>query len=164
MSHDELPKADLAKAKRLIIAAIGPHASLREAAAAGLNVAKQRAHIIELCMPLVEPYVKKLVKLPGASRVELDDLYSSGLEGLITGIDRYNPNGGAAVNTYAYNWIMLRTREEIQRSHWQTMKPPRGQIHHFMSGQMDDDEREAYLDKYIRMGHDPFDNDWCAYS
>lgn len=90
---------------------------------------KSRERIIEANFGLVGYVAKKYV----GNGLEFDDLFQSGLMGLLIAIDRFDSKAGVRFSTYAYPWIM----QSIVRSIKETGKAIRlpcyiyDQIHRF---------------------------------
>ena len=51
-----------------------------------------------------------------AQRMDLDDFYQAGCEGVVFAIKNWREDGGASFSTYAYGWIESRIRREIQKT------------------------------------------------
>lgn len=68
-------------------------------------------------LPLVRSVVGRLaMNLP--SHVDQDDLYSSGLVGLLNAIRKYDPNGGSSFEAYARVRIRGAVFDELRRLDW----------------------------------------------
>jgi RNA polymerase sigma factor for flagellar operon FliA len=68
-------------------------------------------------LPLVRMVVNRLAaSLP--SHVDLEDLYSAGLVGLLDALRRYNPNSRASFETYARLRIRGAVLDELRRLDW----------------------------------------------
>jgi RNA polymerase sigma factor for flagellar operon FliA len=68
-------------------------------------------------LPLVKTVVGRLaMTLP--SHVEIDDLYSAGLVGLLNAVRNYNPTGGSTFETYARVRIRGAILDELRRMDW----------------------------------------------
>jgi DNA-directed RNA polymerase specialized sigma subunit len=146
---------DVDLVRRIITAAVGPHASLREARENGVYVMPSRDRAIELCMPLAPRTIERLTAIPWASRVEFADLEAAALQGIVEGVDRYQPRKlykgkPIQVNTYLHLWIRKRVYEEVQQNHWAIMRPPRSHVEPYMQGVMSQSERETYIDTFLK--------------
>lgn len=149
----------------LIKQAVGPYPSIREARCNGRHVIAQRDEAITICMPYVSPIVGKLMKLPGASRVEREDLESAGTQGLIEAIDLYEyrrtyNDKPIALTTVLYAWIRKRINEERETSHWAIMKPSQHDARLYMVGRMDQQETDNYINMFVRPAQSDLVNDW----
>jgi len=87
----------------------------------------QREKLILEYLPLVKRIVNRIAAhLP--STVEIDDLITSGIIGLIQAIDRYEPTRGVKISTFASYRIRgaiieeLRSRDILTRSHRKKVK------------------------------------------
>lgn len=68
-------------------------------------------------LPLVRTVVGRLaMNLP--SHVDQDDLYSSGLVGLLNAVRKYDPNGGSSFEAYARVRIRGAVFDELRRLDW----------------------------------------------
>jgi RNA polymerase sigma factor for flagellar operon FliA len=75
------------------------------------------AELAEEYIPLVKTVVGRLaMSLP--PHVDIEDLYSSGLVGLINGIRNYNPDGGSSFKSYASVRIRGAVYDELRRLDW----------------------------------------------
>lgn len=73
--------------------------------------------LVEKYLPLVSSAVARLaMTLP--EHVDHDDLYSAGLAGLLQALRNYNPNCGAAFETYARLRIRGAMLDELRRMDW----------------------------------------------
>jgi RNA polymerase sigma factor FliA len=73
--------------------------------------------IIERYLPLVKTVVGRLaMSLP--AHVDMEDLYSAGLVGLLNAVRRFNPKSGAAFETYARVRIRGAIFDELRRLDW----------------------------------------------
>lgn len=143
---------------RVIVDAIGPHASLREASKAGIYVVPARDEAVRLCLPLVDRTVNALLKrMPDWSRIERDDLFQAASLGMFEGVDRFEPARGVQVQTVIWNWMRMRMNRERDLHHWTIMKPPHKEIVLFMSGGMDQQQQDHYMNKYILPNSDDID-------
>lgn len=149
--------------RRIIVDAIGDHASLREARENGVFVIFARDRAIEICMPLAPRTVKKIASIPWASRVDKKDLEQAALMGIVEAIDSYEPrrmhNGRPIqVNTHLFWRIRKRVYEEIANNHWQIAKPSRSDMEAYMKGTMTEQERQAYINAVLLPVIDPESN------
>lgn len=150
---------DEARIRAIIVDAIGPHSCLREARESGLYVVRQRDEAIELAQPLAPRLARTLVKVPWTSRIQYEDLEQSALEGIVEGIDSfdptktYKPKKGperlVAVTTHLFWRIRKRVFMEVQDTHWLLAKPSREDIEAYMKGTMDEGARRAYVNAVL---------------
>lgn len=85
----------------------------------------------------------------GWPQIEDDDILQAALMGLVEAVDRFDPTKGFAFTTYANFWIVKRIGEEINNTHWNTMRPPRKEMRSFMYKKMDGDSAGDYVRKYM---------------
>jgi hypothetical protein len=152
-------RIDDEKIRRIIVDAVGPHASLAEAQRAGMYVVRQRDAATELAMPLAPRAAEHLVSLPWASRCEEGDVIQAALLGLVEAVGTYDVtkryNGKPiAPSTHFYWRIRKRVYEEIQDTHWVVARPSRSDVEAYMKGSMSECERRAYTNAVLR----PVDN------
>lgn len=155
-----MARIDDARIRRIIVDAVGPHASIAEAQRAGLYIVRSRDAAIELAMPLAPRAAEHLVTLPWASRVEAEDVEAAALWGLVEAVDSYDVTRtykGKPIlpSTHFYWRIRKRVYEWIQETHWRIAKPSRTDVERYMKGDMDDDERRAYTNAVLRVYDDP---------
>lgn len=146
---------DADQVRSIIVGVIGEHSTIRDAREAGVYVIPARDRAIEMCLPLAPRTIHKLTTIPWASRVEFDDLEGAACQGIVEGIDRFQPRKTykgqpIKVNTYLYLWIRKRVLEEVAANHWSIMRPARALMESYMKGELDPFEREAYMDDYLR--------------
>jgi RNA polymerase sigma factor for flagellar operon FliA len=73
--------------------------------------------LVEAYLPLVRTVVGRLaMTLP--AHVDLDDLYSSGLVGLLNAVRQYDPKGGSSFEAYARVRIRGAIFDELRRLDW----------------------------------------------
>src|SRR5882757_3049036 len=73
--------------------------------------------LVEQFLPLVKTVVGRLaMTLP--SHVNIDDLYSAGLVGLLSAVRRFNPKSGSSFETYARVRIRGAVFDELRRLDW----------------------------------------------
>ena len=73
--------------------------------------------LVQKHIPLVKSIVGRLaMTLP--AHVEVDDLYSVGLVGLLNAIRNFNPNSGSSLETYARVRIRGAVFDELRRMDW----------------------------------------------
>ena len=73
--------------------------------------------LVKQHLPLVKTVVGRLaMTLP--SHVEIDDLYSAGLVGLLNAVRNFNPKGGSTFETYARVRIRGAILDELRRLDW----------------------------------------------
>lgn len=142
-----------------ILDAIAEHETLRDAQCAGIYVHPVRDLVVAACMPLAPRTIHKLTTIPWASRVDFEDLEGAALQGIVEGVDRYQPRKlykGQPIkpSTYLYLWIRKRVLEEVAATHWAIMRPPRAQMEAYFKDELDPLEREAYMDDYLRPARD----------
>src|SRR3984885_9334256 len=78
---------------------------------------KMENSLVEEYIPLVKTVVGRLaMTLP--SHVNLDDLYSAGLIGLLNAMRRFNPKNGSSFETYARVRIRGAIFDELRRLDW----------------------------------------------
>lgn len=77
-------------------------------------------------------------------QVDVDDLISSGLEGLAVAADRFDPTRGHRFSTYAMHWIKQRVRICVEHHHSRIMRVPRTVVLEYISGQMDPEQAELH--------------------
>lgn len=76
-----------------------------------------RDRLVLTFAPLVKYIVyKKLRELPASC--ELEDLISCGIEGLISAIDRYDPDKGATLEQFVWTRIHGAVLDELRRQDW----------------------------------------------
>lgn len=145
---------DNALVRRIIIDAIGPHASLQQARERGCYVVPARDRAIELCMPLAPRTVRAMTKIPFASRVERSDLEQAALLGIVEAIDTYEPRRmhdgrPIQVNTHLFWRIRKRVYEEIANGHWVLARPTRADMDAYFKGTMTEGQRQAYINSVL---------------
>lgn len=155
---------DEARIRAIVREAIGPHSCLRQARESGLYVVRERDAAIELAAPLAPRLARTLVKVPWTSRVQYEDLEQSALEGIVEGIDSfdptktYTPKGGGtrlvAVSTHLFWRIRKRVFMEVQDTHWLLAKPSREDIEAYMKDAMTEGERLAYINAVLKPAGD----------
>src|SRR5436190_24124430 len=75
------------------------------------------SELVEEYLPLVKSVVGRLaMTLP--PHVDIEDLYSSGLVGLLNGVRNFDPNGGSSFETYARVRIRGAVFDELRRLDW----------------------------------------------
>src|SRR3954468_22012993 len=75
------------------------------------------AQIVEEYLPLVKTVVGRLaMSLP--PHVDIEDLYSSGLVGLLNAVRNYDPKGGSSFESYARVRIRGSVFDELRRLDW----------------------------------------------
>src|SRR6185436_17740263 len=75
------------------------------------------AEIVEEYLPLVKTVVGRLaMTLP--PHVDIEDLYSSGLVGLLNAVRNFDPQGGSTFETYARVRIRGAVFDELRRLDW----------------------------------------------
>lgn len=158
-------KIDSPRAEKLIKGIIGKHESLRAAREAGVDVIRTRDEVVEVCMPYGTRLARQLIRLPGLSRCEFDDIEAAAFLGVVEGVDSFKPYIGVHIQTHLWNRIRKRMNEERALGHWVICKPPRNMIADYMGGKMTPLEVESYLDTFIRpyavpgeSGGDSYDN------
>jgi RNA polymerase sigma factor FliA len=73
--------------------------------------------LVKAHLPLVKTVVGRLaMTLP--SHIEMDDLYSSGLVGLLNAVRQFDPRGGSSFETYARVRIRGAILDELRRLDW----------------------------------------------
>lgn len=73
--------------------------------------------LVQQFLPLVRSVVGRLaLNLP--THVDMDDLYSSGLVGLLNAVRNYNPKGGSSFEAYARVRIRGAVFDELRRLDW----------------------------------------------
>lgn len=144
------PKIQRERATRIIIEAVGEYASIREARIAGCKIHRERDEVIELCLPYAPPIVGKLMKLPGASRVDKQDLESAAALGICEGVDSFEHRKGVLITTHIWWRIFKQIQEERLMSHWTIMKPPDNLMREYMRGDMTEREQDAYINQFVR--------------
>jgi RNA polymerase sigma factor for flagellar operon FliA len=78
---------------------------------------EQENSLVEQHLPLVRTVVGRLaMTLP--SHVNVDDLYSAGLVGLLNAVRRYNPKSGCSFESYARVRIRGAIFDELRRLDW----------------------------------------------
>lgn len=127
-----------------------PYECLRDAREHGVYVIPVRDEAIELCLPLASRFVHAIVKLPGVSRVEVEDLEQAASLGIIEGVDSFKPSMGVKIQTHLWMRMRLRVNQERALGHWVIMRPPKSLIEKYMSGQLSTKEQEAYLFKFVQ--------------
>lgn len=148
-------KVDDDLVRSTILDAIGEHATMREAQCAGVYVHPVRDLVVATCMPLAPRFIHSMTSIPWASRVEFDDLEGAALEGIVEGVDRYQPrktykDKPIKPSTYLYLWIRKRVLEEVAATHWAIMRPPRALMESYFKDGLEPGEREAYMDDFLR--------------
>ncbi|MCK4237195.1 MAG: FliA/WhiG family RNA polymerase sigma factor [Candidatus Krumholzibacteria bacterium] len=103
--------------------------------------------IIEFLYLVKNAAIKLAVSLP--SFIELEDLFASGLLGLIWAIDRYDPGRGIKFKTYAIARIRGAMVDELRKQDWL----PRSMRHNVKLLE----NATNYLE--TRLGHSPSDQD-----
>lgn len=89
--------------------------------ATSTKAAKARARDILICSNL--RYVFKRAKKYSRGNVEqFEDLIAAGNEGLLAGLDKFDPNSGVRLLTYAGWWVMQRQLKEMSR--WRLVALP----------------------------------------
>lgn len=146
--------------RRVIIDAIGRHDSLRAAREANVFVVPARDRAIELASPLAARLCRKIIRVPWTSRIQYEDLEQSALEGIVEGIDSYEPGrifNGRPIkpSTHLFWRVRKRVLEEVQDTHWIVAKPTRSDIEAFMKDEMTEGQREAYILAVLRPVADP---------
>jgi RNA polymerase sigma factor for flagellar operon FliA len=77
----------------------------------------KEAELIEQYLPFVKNVVGRLaLSLP--SHVDLDDLYSAGLVGLLNAVRNYDPTAGSSFESYARVRIRGSIFDELRRLDW----------------------------------------------
>lgn len=105
---------------------------------------------------LAQTYYNRMAKM---SRVEIDDLVSSALQGLHEAIGTFEPRRREArVSTHISWQIRYRMNEERSRSHWKLQKPPESLEREYMAGRLQGVDLENYLDTYVRSWSIPGDD------
>ncbi len=75
------------------------------------------SHLVERHLPLVRTVVGRIaMSLP--PHVDVEDLHSAGLVGLLNAIRRFNPKSGASFETYARLRIRGAVLDELRRLDW----------------------------------------------
>jgi RNA polymerase sigma factor for flagellar operon FliA len=75
------------------------------------------SELVEEYLPLVKTVVGRLaMTLP--PHVDIEDLYSSGLVGLLNAVRNFDPNGGSSFETYARVRIRGAVFDELRRLDW----------------------------------------------
>lgn len=143
-------RIDSTRATRLVIQVIGSHECIRDARVAGVQVIRVRDEVVTICMPYAYRLAHQLVKLPGVSRIDSQDIEGAALLGLVEGVDSFQPRKGVQIQTHLWNRIRKRVNEERVMGHWAIMRPPRSQVDRYMSGDMNKAEIEHYLDTFVR--------------
>ena len=78
---------------------------------------KAEAQMVEDYLPLVKTVVGRLaLSLP--PHVDIEDLYSSGLVGLLNAVRNYDPQGGSSFESYARVRIRGAVFDELRRLDW----------------------------------------------
>lgn len=141
--------------RQIILEAIGEHACLGDAQLAGVHVVPARDRAVELSMGFVYPTVTRLIRLPSLSRVEYEDLLQSGYVGLLEAIDDYDPRReykGRPVkpSTHFYFRIRKLVYKQVHADHWTVMRPTEELAMAFMQGQLEAEERDRYVERFMR--------------
>ena len=77
-----------------------------------------RNKIVEIHLPLVTFTAKKLKNQCMITKMELDDLSSYGIFGLIAAVEKYNPSLGFKFSTYATFRIKGSILDELRKIDW----------------------------------------------
>lgn len=150
-------RIDHVRVRQVILDAIGPHGCIHEAREAGVYLMPARDLAIELAMPMGPKIAQQYAnKMPRNTRVEIADLEQASRQGVLEGVDRYEPRKlykGRPIqaDTYLYLWIRKRVLEEIACTHWSITRPPRKEMERYMKGEMTDEEVHHYT-KFVLRG------------
>lgn len=158
-------RIDHVRIRQIILEAVGPWSCIHEARENGIWLVPARDLAIELALPLGPRIAQQYAnRMPSTTRVEIKDLEQAGRQGVLEGVDRYNPHklyrskadikaGRPAkpiqVDTYLYLWVRKRVLEEIAGTHWRITKPPRKEMERYMKGEMSDDECHEYANMVL---------------
>lgn len=106
-----------ATAQRGMDAPANPPASAAWRAYAGTSGAVDEKELIERFLPLVRNVVDR-IKLTLPPHVDVDDLYSVGVTGLIAAVRKYDPEQGNTFAGYAAMRIRGAVLDELRRMDW----------------------------------------------
>lgn len=129
------------------------HKSIRVARENGANVMEMRGRIIEMLMPSAYRVVASFRRLPRASRVQYDDMIQSAMQGMIEGVDSFEPDRGNKIQTHIWYQIRYRVMRGALSDHWVVMRPPQRLIEKFMCGNLEADEYKQYVEKAFGAEH-----------
>lgn len=152
--------------RQVILDAIGPWQCIHEAREQGVYLIPARDRAIELAMPLGPKIAQQYRnRMPDGTRVEIRDLEQAGRQGVLEGIDRYQPRKlykgkPIQVDTYLYLWVRKRVLEEIAGTHWRIQRPSRDEMERYMKGQMTDQEYYDYANTVLAPVVADFDGRW----
>lgn len=157
-------RVDSQKARKLVIQAVGPHKSILVAREQGCDVIRLRDEVITICMPYAMRLARGLIRLPGVSRIEIQDIEGAALLGLVEGIDNFEYrrcfNGKPIqIQTHLWNRIRKRVNQERALGHWAIMRPPHAMVERYMSGNMTATETQSYIDMFVKPHAIPGDDD-----
>lgn len=154
MSSDRI---DHLRVRRIVLDAIGPHSCIAAAREAGIFLIPSRDQAVEIAMPMGPKIAQQYVnRMPDNTRVEIDDLEQASRQGVLEGIDRYEPRklykgNPIQADTYLYLWIRKRVLEEIAGTHWRITRPPRKEMERYMKGELTDEQAHHYA-KFVLSG------------
>lgn len=143
-------RIDHALIRQIVLQAIGHYSCIHEARENGVYLIPARDRAIELAMPMGPKIAQQYRnRMPEGTRVEISDLEQAARQGVLEGIDRYQPRKlhrgrPIQVDTYLYLWIRKRVLEEIADTHWLITKPPRDERERFFKDEMSEPERVEY--------------------
>lgn len=166
-------RIDHVRIRTIILDAIGPYGCIHEAREHGIFLIPARDRAIELAMPMGPKIAQQYRnRMPDGTRVDINDLEQAGRQGVLEGIDRYQPRKlyrgrPIQVDTYLYLWIRKRVLEEIAESHWLITKPPRDERERYFKDEMTELERIEYANLVLSPKvdlHFKDDTEWVSES
>ena len=80
--------------------------------------------------------------------IDPDDVVQASYEGLMVGLQKYDPSRGYQISTYVTFWIRKYVMNEIYHLH-SRVRPSKGYATQFFSGHLGRREAEAYIEKYM---------------
>lgn len=155
-----MARVDDERIRRIVLDAIGHYECIAQARENGLYVVRQRDEVIELAMPLAPKLARRLVRVPWTSRVHYEDLEQAACEGIIEGVDSFDPRrtyfkkDGSEHLVKPSSHLFWRVRKrvfmEVQDTHWLLAKPSREDVEAYMKGLMNEADRRAYVNAVLR--------------
>lgn len=132
----------------MFIDACDGHRSIREAWMNGVDVIRMRDRLVEMNMPFANKMAQRFYER-GNRAFDIQDLCGAAYIGLVEAVDQYEPDSGNTFTFFAKWRIYKNLVAEWERTHWRSMRPPRGDQREFFSGRMDGDDRDDYRSRFI---------------
>lgn len=112
-----------------------------------------REQLICAHLPLVEFFVVRYL----GRGVDKEDLFQEGCYGLLRAVDRYDPNRGTALSTYAGYWIEKHIKNSLYRQNISIPIVPHETVYYKTKTYL-----ETVTDLHNALGRQPTDEEICA--